>query len=119
MAVMASPCPAWFLPTATPWPAWGWAPGKRPRAKWGGAVTAAQVQLAWGIACGTAVIPKSVHPQRLAANLAATQLSLSASELAQITALDRGERFIDGSFWELPGGPYNLANLWDEPIDGV
>ena len=81
--------------------------------------SAAQVLLAWGIACGTAVIPKSVHPQRLAANLAATQLTLGASDLAQITGLDRGERFIDGSFWDLPGGPYNLANLWDEPIGGV
>jgi alcohol dehydrogenase (NADP+) len=44
---------------------------------------------------------------------------LDAYELAQITALDRGKRFIDGSFWELPGGPYNLANLWDEPIGGA
>jgi len=78
--------------------------------------SAAQVLLAWGIACGTAVIPKSVHPQRLAANLAAAQLSLSATELAEITALDRGERFIGGGFWDLPGGTYNLANLWDEPI---
>jgi len=78
--------------------------------------SAAQVLLAWGIACGTAVIPKSVHPQRLAANLAAAQLSLSASELAQVAALDRGERFIGGGFWDLPGGTYNLANLWDEPI---
>ena len=77
--------------------------------------SSAQVLLAWGIACGTAVIPKSVHPQRLAANLAAAQLSLSASELAQIAALDRGERFIGGRFWELPGGTYTVANLWDEP----
>ena len=81
--------------------------------------SAAQVLLAWGIACGTAVIPKSVHPQRLAANLAATQLTLNASELAQIAALDRGERCIDGRFWELPGGPYSLANLWDENIGGT
>lgn len=65
------------------------------------------------------MIPKSVHPQRLAANLAASKLALSASERAQITALDRGERFIDGSFWELPGGPYTLANLWDEPTGGA
>ena len=77
--------------------------------------SAAQVLLAWGIACGTAVIPKSVQPQRLAANLAAAELVLSATELAQIAALDRGERFIGGGFWELPGGPYSVANLWDEP----
>jgi alcohol dehydrogenase (NADP+) len=75
----------------------------------------AQVLLAWGLASGTAVIPKSVQKLRLAANLAATQLQLSAAELEQIAQLDRGHRFVDGSFWELPGGPYNRADLWNEP----
>ena len=75
----------------------------------------AQVLLAWGLATGTAVIPKSVHRERLAANLAAAQLRLSPTELEQIAALDRHHRFVDGSFWELPGGTYNRANLWDEP----
>jgi hypothetical protein len=28
--------------------------------------------------------------------------------------LDRGHRFVDGSFWELPGGTYCRAALWDE-----
>jgi len=76
--------------------------------------SAAQVLLAWGIACGTAVIPKSVQRERLAANLGAAQLQLSPEEQAQINALDRHHRFVDGSFWELPGGPYTRANLWDE-----
>ncbi|MBM5799421.1 MAG: aldo/keto reductase [Cyanobacteria bacterium K_DeepCast_35m_m2_023] len=75
----------------------------------------AQVLLAWGLACDTAVIPKSVQRERLAANLQAAQLQLSASELQQIAALDRQHRFVDGSFWELPAGPYTRANLWDEP----
>ena len=75
----------------------------------------AQVLLAWGLACNTAVIPKSVHRERLAANLAAAQLHLSPAELEQIAALDRHHRFVDGSFWELPQGPYTLSNLWDEP----
>jgi alcohol dehydrogenase (NADP+) len=74
----------------------------------------AQVLLAWGLACGTAVIPKSVHRERLAANLAAAQLRLNPGELEQIAALDRHHRFVDGSFWELPSGPYNRANLWDD-----
>lgn len=79
-------------------------------------VSAAQVLLAWGIACGTCVIPKSVNPERQAANLqAATSLRLSAAELERIAGLDRHHRFIDGSFWELPGGPYSRASLWDEP----
>jgi len=72
------------------------------------------VLLAWGIATGTAVIPKSVQRDRLASNLAATQLQLSPEELQQIASLDRGHRFVDGSFWELPGGPYRRAELWDE-----
>jgi len=75
----------------------------------------AQVLLAWGLACGTAVIPKSVQRERLAANLAAAQLVLTPEDLARINALDRQHRFVDGSFWELPGGPYSRADLWDEP----
>jgi alcohol dehydrogenase (NADP+) len=78
--------------------------------------TAAQVLLAWGIATGTAVIPKSVRRDRLASNLAASQLKLSPEELQQIARLDRGHRFVDGSFWELPGGPYRRAQLWDEAV---
>jgi len=77
--------------------------------------TPAQVLLAWGIATGTAVIPKSVRRDRLASNLAASQLQLSPEELQQIAHLERGHRFVDGSFWELPGGPYNRTALWDEP----
>jgi len=76
----------------------------------------AQVLIAWGLACGTAVIPKSVQRPRLAANLAAAQLQLSAAELDRLAQLDRGQRFIDGRFVELPGGPYSQANLWDEGI---
>ena len=76
--------------------------------------SAAQVLLAWGLACGTAVIPKTVHDERLAENLAAADLRLNEAELAALAALDRHHRFIEGSFWTLPGGPYTLANLWDE-----
>ena len=79
-------------------------------------VSAAQVLLAWGIACGTCVIPKSVNPARQAANLqAASRPQLSAAEMDRIAGLDRRHRFVDGSFWELPGGPYSRASLWDEP----
>jgi alcohol dehydrogenase (NADP+) len=77
----------------------------------------AQVLLAWGLACGTAVIPKSVHRDRLAANLAATRLQLTPAEIDRINGLDRHHRFVDGSFWELPGGPYSRPHLWDEPSD--
>ena len=77
--------------------------------------TPAQVLLAWGLACGTAVIPKALRPEHLAANLAAQDLELGTEAMARIARLDRRQRFVDGSFWYLPGGPYNAANLWDGP----
>jgi alcohol dehydrogenase (NADP+) len=74
----------------------------------------AQVLLAWGIACGTAVIPKSVRQERLAANLAAAGLVLTTADISRLNALDRHQRFVDGSFWDLPGGPYPKQSVWDE-----
>ncbi len=76
--------------------------------------TAAQVLLAWGMQRGTSVIPKSVHRERLAENFAASQMSLSKADMQAIGELDRGSRFISGDFWVMDGGPYTLANLWDE-----
>lgn len=54
--------------------------------------TAAQVVLAWHLQQGRVVIPKSVTPTRIAENLAATGVHLTASDLARIDALDRGMR---------------------------
>lgn len=82
-------------------------------------LTAAQLLLAWGIGCGTAVIPKSVQAARLAENLAAADEVLAGELLARLAALDQGKRLIDGRFWCLEGGPYTLENLWDgEPMPG-
>ena len=75
----------------------------------------AQVLLAWGLACGTVVNPKALRPEHLAANLAAQDLELSPEAMARLAALDRRERFVDGSFWFMPGSPYTEANLWDGP----
>ena len=76
--------------------------------------TPAQVLLAWALARGTAVIPKSVNPARLAQNLAATEVALTSGDLDELAALDLARRFVDGTFWVFEGGPYTLANLWDE-----
>ena len=75
--------------------------------------TPAQVLLAWGVQRGTSVIPKSVHRERLAENLAAGARALSDNDMTELAALDRAHRFIDGTFWVHDGGPYTLANLWD------
>jgi D-xylose reductase len=64
-------------------------------------VTAAQVVLRWGIQRGTAVIPKTSNPQRLAENLALSQFSLEDDEMAAISALNQNRRFNDpGHFCE-------------------
>ncbi len=75
--------------------------------------TVAQVLLQWGLARGTAVIPKSVNSVRLQENLAATELTLSSSEIAEINHLDRSRRYFGGEFWTMEGTDYTLASLWD------
>lgn len=77
-------------------------------------VSPAQVLIAWAIQRGTAVIPKSVNPERLAQNLAAADVVLTDAEMDAIAQLDRQRRYVDGSFWTREGSPYTLANLWDE-----
>jgi len=74
----------------------------------------AQVLIAWALARGTAVIPKSVNRARLEQNLAAAPIALRETDMAELAALDRARRYVDGSFWEREGGPYTRANLWDE-----
>jgi diketogulonate reductase-like aldo/keto reductase len=54
--------------------------------------TPAQIVLAWHLGTGNIVIPKSVHPERIRENLAASSLQLTPDELAAITALDAGAR---------------------------
>lgn len=77
-------------------------------------ITPGQVLLAWGLARGTVVIPKSVDPGRLKDNFLAADLQLDATDLQAIDTLEQGYRFVDGSFFESPGSPYSVAGLWDD-----
>ena len=54
--------------------------------------TPAQVVLAWHLALGNIVIPKSVTPERIAENFASTEVKLGNDEVDAITALNRDER---------------------------
>ncbi|MEO0728256.1 MAG: aldo/keto reductase, partial [Bacteroidota bacterium] len=72
----------------------------------------AQVLIAWSIHRHVSVIPKSTNPGRIRENFAAAELELSAEELGQIAQLDLHRRYVDGSFWEMEGGPYTVAALW-------
>ncbi|TCD54498.1 aldo/keto reductase [Alloscardovia theropitheci] len=54
--------------------------------------TIAQVILAWHLHKGTIIIPKSVHKERLAENLASSNLFLNDEEIAFIDSLDTPNR---------------------------
>jgi alcohol dehydrogenase (NADP+) len=47
-------------------------------------------------------------------NLEAADINLSENEVAELNALNKHYRYIDGRFWTPEGSPYTLANLWDE-----
>jgi alcohol dehydrogenase (NADP+) len=75
--------------------------------------TPAQVLICWAMERGTLVIPKSVNPKRLAENFHASHICLSRKDIGAMDALNKGDRYISGSFWTLPGSSYTLENLWD------
>lgn len=72
--------------------------------------TPAQVILAWQIERGVVVIPKSVHEERLKENLSAVNLELDKEDMLEITALDKGYRFIDGNNFKY--GDYTPENIF-------
>ncbi|OAI53430.1 4-dihydromethyl-trisporate dehydrogenase [Planctomyces sp. SCGC AG-212-M04] len=55
----------------------------------------AQVLLRWGVQRGTAVIPMTSKPERLAENLAVGDFELTADEMRAISGLDKNWRFND------------------------
>src|SRR5207302_9282260 len=63
--------------------------------------TPAQVVLRWAIQRGTAVVPKTSRPERLAENLSLFDFELTAAEMEAISVLNRNRRFNDpGDFCE-------------------
>ena len=54
-------------------------------------VTPAQAVLRWHIQLGNVVIPKSVTPARIAANLDIDSFELSSQQMELISSLDQGE----------------------------
>ncbi|MFG5381712.1 aldo/keto reductase [Yoonia sp. R2-816] len=58
--------------------------------------TASQVALAWLMSKGYVVIPSAGSPARIAENLAASDLTLTAAQIVAIDALDKDMRLVDG-----------------------
>ncbi len=76
--------------------------------------TPAQLLISWAIHRQTAVIPKSINPERIKQNFRAAELSLSQEDMQEMAGFDRHRRYISGTFWAQEGSPYTIANLWDE-----
>jgi len=76
--------------------------------------TPAQIILAWGMARGYAVIPKSVNADRIIENMGALNVQLTDSEVKLISSMNRNQRIAKGLYAVLPGGCYTYSNLWDE-----
>lgn len=76
--------------------------------------TPAQIMLAWGMARGYAVIPKSVNADRIIENIGALNVQLTDSEVKLISSMNRNQRIAKGLYAVLPGGCYTYSNLWDE-----
>ncbi|WP_109830969.1 aldo/keto reductase [Reichenbachiella versicolor] len=75
-------------------------------------ISVAQALIAWTIAKGLVVIPKSTNPERLKQNLDSKDITLSTEDIATIDSLDLGHRYIDGQFWAQEGSPYTVESIW-------
>ena len=68
--------------------------------------SAAAVLIRWAVQRNTVVLPKSVTPARIAANLDAFSWSLSEDQMAQLAKLATGQRLNKGHPWVLEGGSW-------------
>lgn len=80
--------------------------------------SASAVALGWALRRGIAVIPKSIHPERVHSNLRETLRiapRLSESQLSSLDALDRRHRFLAAGFlgyaWR---EGMKMEELWDD-----
>ena len=67
-------------------------------------VTEAQLLLRWGVQSGFPVLPKSMNPERMRANLDLFGFEISAEDMDRLATLDRG----DGVAWSI-GDPRDLG----------
>lgn len=77
------------------------------------AASVGQVLIAWSIARGIAVIPKSTNQSRIIENLKAADLDLDAQDMDALAEIGISHRFVDGKFFTGAQSPYKLTDLWD------
>lgn len=73
--------------------------------------TSAQVLLAWQLARGVVVIPKTIHDERLQENFAATAVELDEEDMKRISSLNKDHRFIDGGVFARGG--YTVTSIFE------
>ena len=64
--------------------------------------TPAQVCLAWNMARGVIVIPKSMNKERIQENFDSLSLKLSKKEIEKIDSIDKGSRKFNPEGWDAP-----------------
>lgn len=69
-----------------------------------------QIVLAWHLARGHVVIPKSAKYERAVENQHALEVKLSPEEVEEINKLNKNYRFVDNKRW---GAPFNKIPLWE------
>ena len=75
--------------------------------------TEAQIMIAWAMARGTAVIPKSVNEGRQLQNFQSTEINLSEDDMKLMASADTGYRYVKGQFWAFEGTEYSVDWLWN------
>ena len=73
-----------------------------------------QVLIAWSIARDIAVIPKSVHQERIIGNLASAKINLDDQDVLELREIGISHRSIDGSFFTGDNSPYESSDLFDQ-----
>lgn len=76
-------------------------------------LTPGQLLIAWALARGTSVIPKSVNAGRIAENLAAASHELSTVARAALDGIELRYRYVNPSSWFIPGVTYEGHDFWD------
>lgn len=76
--------------------------------------TAGQILIAYSLARGIVVIPKSVNQERIAQNLKAYGIELDGTDMEKLANIGTKYRFVDGSFFTGAISPYKLSDLWEK-----